>query len=383
MTRMRLLAGVIVALPLSLAAQGNVSTQGFGFPPGQLSTRAEGSAGAFGEFDAQSPINPASIASDRSVQLHFQYDPEFRTVSVDGVHEGSTTSRFPLAMVSGPLWGGGAIAVSWSSLLDRTFQVNQTSYLPSYNGYDTRDTVTSSIQSSGGINDLRLTLAWAFGSWLAVGGGADLFTGQNQLLQQVTVEDTIANQYAESQFKNFLSYNGVGASGGVTVRPVKWLGLAGSFRYGGGISIREGDSTQIAHGLVPGRAGAAILFNPLQGLLIAGRVDWEQWSRLTELGDDALQARDGTGWSIGTDIEGPKIGTNRYITLRFGAGNRPLPYVLSGTEIRETDISGGLGFPLLGGKSILDVSLMHAARTEVLGVSESAFDLSVGLTIRP
>ena len=373
---------LMLIAPVSLAAQGNVSTQGFGYPTGQLSARAEGASGSFGEFDAQSPINPAAIASDRTTQLHFQYDPEFRTVAVGNSHESSTTSRFPLAMVSGPIWGGGAIALSWSTLLDRTFQVSQKSTIQNYT-QNTLDTLTSTIQSSGGINDIRLTGAWAFGSWLAIGGGLDLFTGENRLLQQVTVNDTIANQYSQSQFKNTLSYDGVGASGGITLRPVKWLGLAGSYRYGGGISVREGDSVKTGHGRIPARWGGGILLNPLQGLLISGRYDWEEWSRLSALGRGDLQAQNGGGWSVGADIEGPKLGTQRYITLRVGGGNRPLPYVLAGTPIRETDVSGGLGIPLLGQRSVIDVSLLHADRTRVLGVDEKAFILSVGLTIRP
>jgi hypothetical protein len=373
---------LLVLLPVSLAAQGNVSTQGFGYPTGQLSARTEGAAGAFGEFDAQSPINPAAIASDRTVQIHFQYDPEFRTVTVGNTHEGSTTSRFPLAMISGPIWGHGAIALSWSTLLDRTFQVSQSSLIDNYTE-NTRDTLTSTIQSSGGINDIRLTTAWAFGSWLAIGGGLDVFTGENRLLQQVTVTDTIPNQYQQSQFKNTLSYEGVGASGGVTLRPVKWLGLAGSFRYGGNITVREGDSSTVARGLIPGRWGGALLLNPLQGLLISARYDWEQWSRLSALGTGDLQAQNGGGWSVGADIEGPKLGNQRYVTLRVGGGNRPLPYVLAGTPIHETDLSGGVGVPLLQQRSVIDVSITHAARTPVLGVSESAYILSVGLTIRP
>ncbi len=375
---------VLAALaPLSLVAQGNVSTQGFGYPPGQLSTRAEGAAGAFWEFDAQSPINPAAIASDRSVQLHFQYDPEFRTVDANGVHEGSTTSRFPLAMISGPIWGGGALALSWSTLLDRTFQVSQTGTIAGYNTYNTRDTITNTISSSGGINDIRLTAAWAFGSWLAIGGGFDIYSGENRLVQQVVPTDTILNQFQSSVFKNSLSYDGVGASGGLTLRPAKWVGIAGSFRYGGGIAVREGDSAIVAHGLIPARVGGGLLLNPLSGLLLSGRIDWEEWSRLNLLARGDLEARNGTGWSAGADIEGPKLGSTRYITLRLGVGNRPLPYVLVGQPIRETDISGGLGFPLLNNRSVLDLSLTHADRTQVLNVNESAYILSVGLTIRP
>ena len=36
------------SLPAGLAAQGTVSSQGLGYPPGQLSTMARGAGGAFG-----------------------------------------------------------------------------------------------------------------------------------------------------------------------------------------------------------------------------------------------------------------------------------------------------------------------------------------------
>src|SRR5262245_55395212 len=50
-----------LAFASSAAAQGNLSTQGLGFPPGQLSTKAASMGGSIGESDASSPLNPASI----------------------------------------------------------------------------------------------------------------------------------------------------------------------------------------------------------------------------------------------------------------------------------------------------------------------------------
>ena len=56
----------------SLAAQGALSLQGFGYPIGQLSTRAAGTAGALGETDAGSPLNPAALLSAGRTILSFQ-----------------------------------------------------------------------------------------------------------------------------------------------------------------------------------------------------------------------------------------------------------------------------------------------------------------------
>src|SRR5450830_554873 len=82
----------------SLAAQGALSVQGFGYPMGQLSTRAAGTAGAVGETDAGSPLNPAAVFSAGRTILSFQFDPEFRQVKVGGATVTTRPPRFPLSL---------------------------------------------------------------------------------------------------------------------------------------------------------------------------------------------------------------------------------------------------------------------------------------------
>jgi len=50
------------SLPSVSKAQGALSLQGLGFPPGQLSARAEGTGGGVADFDALSLTTPASLA---------------------------------------------------------------------------------------------------------------------------------------------------------------------------------------------------------------------------------------------------------------------------------------------------------------------------------
>ena len=54
---------VLAALhaPAALSAQGTLSTQGFGYPTGQNSTRSLGAAGALAENDPLSVTNPATL----------------------------------------------------------------------------------------------------------------------------------------------------------------------------------------------------------------------------------------------------------------------------------------------------------------------------------
>ena len=56
-------AAALTLAPLAAGAQGSLSRQGFGYPPGELSARSLATGGALGEFDPQSPINPGSLAA--------------------------------------------------------------------------------------------------------------------------------------------------------------------------------------------------------------------------------------------------------------------------------------------------------------------------------
>ncbi|HUQ99669.1 MAG TPA: hypothetical protein VM166_09465, partial [Gemmatimonadaceae bacterium] len=62
-------------------AQGALSTAGLGFPPGQISARAEGTGGGVADFDPTSLTSPSAIAAAGAPAVYFQYSPEFRKVT--------------------------------------------------------------------------------------------------------------------------------------------------------------------------------------------------------------------------------------------------------------------------------------------------------------
>ena len=76
-----LLAVAAIILPSATRAQGNLSTLGFGYPAGLLSSRALGTGGAIGEIDPLSASNPASILSFGGSALYFQAEPVARKVT--------------------------------------------------------------------------------------------------------------------------------------------------------------------------------------------------------------------------------------------------------------------------------------------------------------
>ena len=77
-------------------AQGSLSGLGFGYPTGQLSTRAIGIGGSSGELDPVTPRNPAALSSWGRSGLHLQYDPEYKRVSAAGGIDRTLEARFPL-----------------------------------------------------------------------------------------------------------------------------------------------------------------------------------------------------------------------------------------------------------------------------------------------
>src|SRR5262249_17499510 len=81
----RIVAGRLFTLAPSLAfGQGNISVQGLGYAPGQLSTPAVSMGGGIGEIDPLSPLNPASIALATTPMVYMQAEPEYRTLHLGG-----------------------------------------------------------------------------------------------------------------------------------------------------------------------------------------------------------------------------------------------------------------------------------------------------------
>src|SRR6185312_14916219 len=60
-TRLAAAAAAFCWSAAALGAQGSLGLQGYGYPGGELSTRALATGGALGDFDANSPINPAAL----------------------------------------------------------------------------------------------------------------------------------------------------------------------------------------------------------------------------------------------------------------------------------------------------------------------------------
>src|SRR6185436_16990813 len=116
---------IFVSRAGALSAQGNISTQGYGYPTGQLSTRALSLGGSIGEIDPGSTLNPASLGRLATRTVLFQVEPEFRLVQSSVGSDHTTTARYPLVNIGVPFGEHFVFGVSASSLLDRTYQTSR------------------------------------------------------------------------------------------------------------------------------------------------------------------------------------------------------------------------------------------------------------------
>jgi hypothetical protein len=383
MLRPALLAALALgALASPAAAQGSLAVQGFGYPPGQLSSRSLTTGGALGEMDHLSPLNPATLLGLGGATLYFQAEPEFRSVRVPGGEAKTTTARYPLVFGGFQPKARWAFALSSSTLADRSWQTTVDT-LEQVAGDTARS--SSTYRSEGAINDLRLGVAYGANSWLRLGIGLHAFSGRNRIF--------IGRNFVDDRFADFgdtstISYGGNAVSVGAEMRVQRVASVALSARKGGRMSAKTsaGDST-LGHGDVPDRFAASVAYLGIANSVIAARVAQEKWSGLQGLGTPSLQPHDVTDIGVGGDIAGPRFGS-RVIMLRLGGRWRDLPFAVPSStgvaaEVKETSFAGGLGTFLAGGRAAVDLGLVRASRTSSLDATERAWILSVGLTVRP
>lgn len=392
----RILRGAIGAAALlvsaaSLAvAQSNLSTQGFGYPPGELSSRAIATGGAVAEIDPWSPVNPSSIAVFATKVLFFQIEPEYRTVTTPKGTDRTTTARYPVVFGAMPVGDRWVMSLGASTLLDRTSSTTFKS-LQQF-GADTQ-TVTTKYDLNGAINDVRLAAATTALSWLRLGVGAHAFTGRNLVTVAQAFRDTTS--FAGFQLQRNLGFSGGAVSLGGQIN-AKYVVAAASVRHGGTMRM-SADDTLLATAKVPDHYGFSLAYVGIKNSAIAIRASHENWSAMNGFASaeqaplcgggncsvpPTFHGRDAWDVSVGADMEGPRIG-DYGVQLRAGYRNRTLPFDVGTHEVTERSITGGIGTLFAAGHVGVDLGVARATRDASTTASERAWMLSIGLTVRP
>jgi hypothetical protein len=358
------------------AAQADLSTQGYGFPTGQFSTRALGSAGALGEIDPLSPINPATLSLIGTRVVYLQLEPEFRSVSSSGGVDKTNLTRIPVVFGALPVGSSWVLSLGSSTLLDRTSTTtfNTTQHL------NVVDTVAMNTQYkvNGAMDDVRFAASWAPRTWLRLGAGAHAITGHN--LVSITQSFTDSTEFSAFTQQRILDFSGAAVSLGVEF-VTNSVTAAVSGRMGTTLHLAVAD-TALGSARVPSRFGASIAYTGLANSSIAIRTSHDDWSQLGGLGSPTLKGIDAWDTSIGADIAGPRF-ANRILYLRTGFRDRTLPFAAAGAQVRERSVTGGLGTTFANGRVLTDFALIRASRSADIAASEHAWTLSFGFTVRP
>ena len=377
-----------IVSPASAAAQGTLSTQGFGYPGGQQSTRSLGAGGALGESDPFSATNPAAIYNFGGSVLYFQAEPEYRTVTVGGESERATIARYPLVTAGVPIGSSFFSGLTVSNLLDRSFSSTSRS---SQVIRGTSVASTNGFSSNGAIGDVRLALAWAPTSWLHLGGAGHVITGDNKLRSSQVFDDS--SKYAALVDTQTVTYTGTAYSAGVDLVAGGIATFSGSYRRGGPLSIKRADTT-LRTGHVPDRLSLGAAFIGLRGSTVGVRASRETWSNLASLATQGLQVNDAWDTSVGADVLGPRL-FGSPVQVRAGARRRTLPFGVpsrfldptfqgGGEPVKESSYSFGTGLALGRGRAALDLAAIHASRTAAnVALTETAWTFSLGVSVRP
>jgi hypothetical protein len=365
-------------IPAVASAQGTLSTQGFGYPTGGLSSRVRATGGGLGQFDPDAQLNPASLATSSDPRMFLQYEPEFRRLSNGDAAANTHTARFSLASLSVPFASRGSLGLSVATFLDRS---SITSFTSQREIAGQTVDILETTQVLGAINDVRLGAAYAPSRKVQFGAMGHVYVGQNRMFFTQEFPDSL--KFSSITQVSTLAYSGFGASAGVLLRPSRHFGVGMSARKGFGIEAKSGDST-VSEADIPDKLTAGLSYEGIPGSSISVNVSRELWSSMNGLGSANATAVDTWEGGVGIEALGPRI-AQRQTVLRLGARYRTLPFLAAGNEVTELSFGGGLGAQFFRNRATLDMSFERAGRSPdgSLDVSERAYIFSFGLRVRP
>jgi hypothetical protein len=377
--RRLLFVGFLALWPTVAASQASqFGVRGLGVPGRSLSTRAAGSSGAFGMFDAESGLNPAALSGLAVMTANFNGTQSFRTAENPAGSESLRDSRFPHIAFGGPVRGTPmVVGLSYSTYANRDFTIASRDTL------ELREVlvpVADTLSSRGGLSDLRLAGAYKLRDRTTVGGAFHIITGSNRMESRRSFAD---DQFLPVRLSAELSYAGVGVSAGAMQQLGSGLWVAAIARSDGK-AIVDRDSTRVSQVDLPYTLGLGIRWKAGSRLDLAGHGIFRTWSGA----NSDLLASGGTGAdnTVEVAVGGEYIGDSRRPyrrPLRFGARYATLPFPLQpGLQPTEFGVSLGSSVRFAKDRAGIDLSVEHLWRSAG-DFKERAFVISVGVGVRP
>ncbi len=371
----------LLALPALLPAQSSqFGIRALGYPNQPYSARARAMGGSSALFDAESALNPASLAYLTEMTASFSVMNDRRVVETPAGSGNVRNMRFPLFSIGGPLKTVPlTFGISASTYFARDFAVAYTDTI------DIRGVPTPTVDtlaSAGGLTDIRGAAAWRVSPRLAIGLGIHAYTGVFRIDRARYFQDT---GYVAIHERSEVSAAGAGFDIGVVQRLGK-LTIAGVLRSDGSVKVRRDSLAETAYPVdLPLSAAIGLQLRAAPKLLLNSQVVWKGFGAA----NDELVAVGGTGardtWEGGFGGEFLPDPEHPYrLPLRFGVRRASIPFPLESGEMpTETSASAGTGFLFGGGKGGADISLERVWRKEANSFEERAWLLTVTATLRP
>ena len=366
-------------LPLGAAAQSSqFGVRGLGIPLRPLSVRAAGTGGALGMFDPESGLNPASIGLVPFTMASFQTVQSWRRSTTPTGSHSAKDNRYPGVFVTGRIGGTPLVmSISASGYTDRNYAIG------------TKDTLilrgepvetTDTLQSLGGVSDLRVGLGWRLSRNLQLGLGLHMLTGSNRITSTRRFSDTA---YAGASERFTYSFLGAGISTGIMAR-VGRTTVAGLLRVDDKLHV-ELDSTRVGTTKLPVTVGGAVRFHVGDQLEIGGSALYRSWGSA----DDDVVEQGGVGsfntteFNVGFEyLRDERRPSN--LPIRVGVYHARLPFPLRREDnASETGISLGTSKRFVADRAGVDLALSRVWRSGGAGFKEHATLLTLGISVRP
>jgi hypothetical protein len=377
--RRLLVAALLLLAHDPLAAQSSLfGVRGLGHPGRPQSAATIATGGSSEAFDGRSAGNPASLGLLGNTVLAFTSTSAWRSTSA-AAGEGSTREqRFPHFLIGGPIPGSPiAASLSYSSYVVRDYTI-VTEGTDAPRGVPIG--VSDTVGSTGGVNDLRLAVAWTPRPRLTLAVGAHLLTGSNRIFSVRAWDDP---DYLPVRQSAELAFAGYGLSAGAIYQAGPRLHLAASVRRDGDLEV-ERDSVATGTLAMPVTVQGAVRFRLTDRLALTASATSKSWSRadagVIDLG--GVGARNTTTFAAGAEWV-RNVRSPEHIPLRFGVRRATLPFlVLEGDPPRETALAVGTGVRFAGGTGGIDLALERISRSQGDALTETAWQFSLGVSLR-
>lgn len=380
MRRLLLLAALTgLVAPVLEAQSSQFGVRGLGIPLRPYSPRSLSAGGAIALFDPESSANPAAVASIFQFTSLFSTSQNFRNSTNPFGSQSGRDNRFPQIVAAGPVGGTPfGVSVSLSGYTDRSYTLGTVTEVE-LRGEQVQ--VYDTLSSRGGLSDLRLASGWQVAPWLQVGLGLHAITGLNRVENRKAFSDSA---YAGANERTDLSYLGVGASVGATVRLHRSISLAGMYRNDGHLKV-DRDSLPISRIDLPTAWAVSGRWQPTMRFTWAAAYQQKQWSasRADILAQGGIGAEN--TYEVSTGIEWLQETRNpQHRPIRLGGHYATLPFpILTGRQPHEYGISLGTGFRFTQGRGGIDLAVQQLWRSDGASYTERATVVTLGVSIRP